>query len=253
MKTLKKSITLALITALMVFSALMAMAQPLTHRGGNEMPAEILLVDLPGFQAGDIIYSAYQVEGQLYASWKDPAKSAKFFIRCMGNDGDTPAKTGVDPGENPVYLLYRNKTFTLLQVDRKPNTGYYGEATITITEDQATLQDNLYYSLCPQWSESQATISRITPAPGSYNYFYKFLNFNDVLPKWYGSMSFTLVTGTGKLTKATSVLMWRYNFTQADIDRGYIELMAKATAFKNCAQDDNARLILINIPKGSGQ
>lgn len=237
-----------LIFALLI-GTLIGQAQPLTYRGGNEMPAEMLLSTFVEWQPGDIIYSAYFFEGQLYASWKDlpqPSETTgQFFIRAMADDG-SPVQTGVKQGEEPYYLLYRNGEFTFLNVTRTKKSSYWGEAMLMTTDVRLTLNDNLYYSICPQWPDSLVTKSRIKPTAGQYLYFYKFLNFNEVLPKYYSEIAFTLATGTGKLYPAKTMNYYRYQFSTQDIARGYIELNVIVTPLKNCTGTFN-QIIKINL------
>jgi len=224
-------------------------SQPLTHRGGAEMPAEILLATFSGFRQGDIIYSAYQVNGRVYASWSQPAAEKEFFIRAMADDGENPVKTGVDlvVKESPVYILYRENFFTMLKVERMPGDRYYSRARLTETEKLVHLNDNLYYSQCPKWPENVETTARNNPRRNSSEYFYTWLNFNEVLPKYYERLDFELVTGDGSLTPAKSLNYWRYQFKDEDFQRGYIVLKVIATPLKNCKSIENERVIRVNL------
>lgn len=216
---------------------LMLPAQPLTHRGGNEMPAQTALVTFDDFQNGDVIYSAYQYQGEFYASWENPAKTGQFFIKCMGNDSDTPVKTGVDTDENPVYVLLRNNEYSVVSLTVTRNAGYYYEGYLTDTREPIVLLDNLYYYLCPQWP----AVSEILPykkLKSGYFYFKDFLAFNQFLPKYTTSISFALVEGDGRLLPPAKITnmpnMWRYQFVKSDFTRGYIKLKVRGTPFIKC-------------------
>lgn len=232
---------------ILLYSNFHLFSQPLTHRGGAEMPAEILLATFTSFRPGDIIYSAYQVNGLLYASWSQPASEKEFFVRAMADDGDNPVKTGVDPSDKevPVYLLYREKVFTLLKSERIPGDRYYSRARLTETGNLVQVNDNLYYSQCPEWPERTETIARNKPRKNNSEYFYTWLNFNEVLPKYYERLDFEVITGEGSLTEAKSLNYWRYLFKEGDYQRGYIELKVIVTPLKNCKTDENERVIRV--------
>lgn len=211
-------------------------AQPLTYRGGKEMPAEILLVTSGDFYSGDTIYSAYEFDGQLYASWKQAASGDNFFVRIMADDNDTPVVTGLQANnpDNAVYVLYRNGKFTRLKVEKVSANSYFTKVKMTDTEQEVTLNDNLYYSLCPLWPDIQSVtiLTRVqvdTPEP-----FYKWLKINDIIPKYTSQIFFELATGSGQLYPSTFDAHWKYAFHPDDITRGYIDLLIKVVPLKNC-------------------
>jgi len=231
---------LAVFLVSMLF-AVMLTAQPLTHRGGNPLPAQLVLVEFADFQPGDVIYSAYTWNGEYYASWSDQAKPGKFFIRCMGNDSDNSIKTGVDADELPVYMVYRNEQFSLINLTITRHSGYYSEGTITDTRQPVALNHNLYHYLCPVWPKSSEVIPYKPPRLLA-EYFRDFLPFNDFMPKYTLAVDFEIVTGDGRLTKpprATNMPnSFRYRFMQSDFDRGYIILLVKVTPFVNCTDSE---------------
>lgn len=225
----------------------------LTHRGGSEMPAEIVLVSFGDLQPGDAIFSAYTFEGNYYASWKDIPKpgaaTGKFFIRCMLNDNDLPVKTGVLQNEIPIYVLQRGDEFTLLELTRTKSTGYYVEGVLAQTRDVITLNDNLYYSICPSWPAQDVTTARKIPRTTTAEYFYTFFNFNDVLPSYYDKLEFEVETGDGRLYPSNTLNYWRYWFKKSDLDRGFINLTVKVYPFKNCISGIETRVITIRTQK----
>ena len=240
---------------ILLYPFVQLISQPLTHRGGAEMPAEILLSTFSGFRQGDVIYSAYEANGRLYASWSQPAAEKDFFIRAMADDGENPVKTGVDLAskESPVYLLFREGLFTLLSVERIPGDRYYSRARLTETGRVMELQDNLYFSQCPRWPERLITTARNNPQENVSAYFYTWLNFNEVLPKYYQRLDFELVTGEGQLTAAKSLNYWRYLFNEDDFQRGFIEMKVKVTPLKNCRNAENDRIIRVNLDRPENQ
>lgn len=248
---MKKFILLALLLSLIFGTAY----SQLTHRGGSEFPAEIVLTDFKDYEAGDIIFSAYEFDGMYYASWKDTPKpdkkTGKFFVRCMADD-NLFFKTGVYRNELPVYILYRNESYTLLNLDRRKTSGYWIEGSLSLTDNQVVLHDNLYYSFCPEWPNKNVTIARKPIKANSYEYFYTFFNFNEVLPKYYDKIEFEIEVGDGRYLPKPSMTMCRYKFTQSDINRGFIKLKARVTPFINCPIDIDERVITIEIPSYSG-
>lgn len=231
---------------LLLLMAAINLSAQLTYRGGSEFPAEQLLVKFQDWQLGDTIFSAYLFEGQLYASWMDvpkPSSTGQFFIRAM-RDNNLQVQTGLKQGEEAFYLLKRNGQFTYLTVNRTKLTDWWGEAVLIATDVRLTLNDNLYYSLCPEFPDVASSRSRYKPKAGEYVYFYKILTFNEFMPLYTSAVIFEVKTGTGKLFPAKTTNYYRYQFTSQDIARGFITLKMKATPLKNCSGEFEKEIII---------
>jgi hypothetical protein len=245
---MKKTFILVLITALITLGALnLTSAQPLTYRGGNAMPAEMGAATFADYQPGDQVLGAYEYEGNLYASWIQPARATAFNIRAMADDGDSPVKVGVSPGEEPIYVLVRGDELTILNVDRVRGN-WMTTFVLTYTGVGVEVYDNLYYTLCPEWPDvSEITLSA-TPATANLPFF-RWLPYNQFLPNYYDNIAFELLTGSGRLTPSRTLNYWRYWFRPADIERGYIELKVRAVPLANCESDNLSRVVRVNFPK----
>ncbi len=222
-------------------------AQPLTHRGGAAMPGEMAFAEFSQFQPGDQILSTYEFEGEFYASWLQPASAATFIIRVMADDNDTPVKTGVSPGEDPLYFLLRNDTLTLLDAERTRGS-WMNNIKLSDTRVQIDVHDNLYYSLCPEWPEIDEITLNQTPALANLP-FNRWLPYNQFIPLYRESLEFELVKGHGRLTPSTTLNFWRYWFRPDDLSKGYIILRIKAIPLANCHSDNLTRDVRINFPE----
>ncbi len=230
-----------------LFAAIILTAQPLTHRGGSAMPAEMAYATFSEFQPGDQILGAYELNGEFYASWIQPARAGTFIIRAMADDDDTPLKTGVSAGEDPFYFLVRDDNLTLLESLRTKGS-WMNTIVLTDTRVEIEVHDNLYYSLCPVWTDVDEITLTKTP-PLSNLPFFRWFPYNQVQPLYTESIEFELVTGSGRLTPSRTLNHWRYWFRPDDLERGYIELQIKATPLANCESDNLApRVIKINFP-----
>ena len=73
----------------------------------------------------------------------------------------------------------------------------------------------------------------------------------DFLPRFTISIELELIEGDGRLTRPqkTSNLLssWKYRFTKADFDRGYIIFLVKVAPFVNCfdAQTEKEITVLL--------
>lgn len=237
-----KQLTMLLFT---LFAAVILTAQPLTYRGMNPQPAEVKLAELKYFEPGDQILSAYHFEGELHASWIQPANPGRFFIRVMGDD-EKPVKTGISDKETPVYLLFRNGKLFSLIMEPLGRVSAWDAFRLHATQEQVYVNDNLYYYLCPEWPNvDEITIDTrlsVTAMP-----FYKWLPYNQFLPSFYASIDIELVTGSGMIMPSRTLNFYRYWFRTADFERGYIELRVKVTPLANCESDNLTRIIKINL------
>ena len=247
MKKVKNFLIITLITVALVFSVYYAVAQlPLTHRGGAAMPGEMAYATFSDFKPGDQILSAYEFEGEFYASWLQPARASTFIIRVMADDSDTPVKTGVSPGEYPFYFLLRDDKLTLLDAERTKGS-WINTIVLSDTRVEIEVHDNLYFTLCPIWPEVDSIMLNSTPALSNLP-FNRWLPYNQFQPLFTESLEFELVKGSGRLTPSGTLNFWRYWFRPADIDRGYIELKVKAIPLANCESDNLTRNVKIFFP-----
>ena len=258
MKKVKNSLIITLITVALVFSVLFALAQPpLTHRGGAAMPGEMAYATFSDFEPGDQILSAYEFEGEFYASWLQPARASTFIIRVMADDSDTPVKTGVSTGEYPFYFLLRDDKLTLLDAERTKGS-WINTIVLSDTRVEIEVHDNLYFTLCPVWPEVyEVTISTIPfdinqpPNRWSRIPFFRWLAANQFWPQFISDWDIVLVTGDGVLTvpaRNKTLGACTYRFHPADIERGYIELKVKVVPLANCESDNLTRNVKIFFP-----
>ena len=235
-----------LTTLLLLFAAITLTAQPLTHRGGAAMPGEMAYATFSDFNPGDQILSAYEFEGEFYASWLQPARASTFIIRVMADDSDTPVKTGVSTGEYPFYFLLRDDKLTLLDAERTKGS-WMNTIVLSDTRVEIEVHNNLYFTLCPVWPEVDSIMLNRIPALSNLP-FNRWLPYNQFQPLFTESIEFELVTGSGRLTPSRTLNFWRYWFRPADIDRGYIELKVNAIPLANCQSDNLTRVVKIYFP-----
>jgi len=241
---------------MLIFAMLISLnlSAQLTHRGTRQMPAEILMASFTELQPGDSIFSAYNYEGDLHASAFDvpkPGRTNQFLIRCMGDDAYSPVKTGAAVDEVPTYILKRSGIFYLLNVERAKTQPYIREAALTLTDSIVTLNDNLYYSLCPEWPEFDELMVYKKPGTLSATKLDRVIITHEYFPQFTESIAFELVEGSGRLDVprkvSNLVSSWKYRFTKADFDRGYIILLLKVDPLPNCENPIIQKQIKINL------
>lgn len=225
--------------------------KPLVYRGGNPHPAEVKLAELKDFQTGDQILAAYHFESQLYASWLQPANANRFFIRVMGDDNDSPVKTGVGDKETPEYLLLRGDKIYALIIEDLGKVSSFDAVRLHITDDEVVVHDNLYYSLEPEWPEVSEVTLNSRPATSNLQ-FWRWCPYGQFMPKYYSDFNFELITGSGMLrvpARRKTLNMCSYWFRPQDITRGYIEFRVIVTPLTNAGEGAVIEnIVKINIP-----
>lgn len=262
---MKKTMMKALVIALITLSSFIAPAQPSGYMGCNDWPAELYMVTrYDDYQPGDIIYSTYSYSENYYASHVhdigfisnlDAGEKINFFIKAWADDGLNPVKCGLSKGEHATYFVYRNNQFYALSLEVSGDfNSAFKAAALHITSQVETVHDNLYYSLCPAWTDVVETQAYKQVRMYYFNNFYSFMRLNDILPKYVDHVAFELVTGTGTLRAPRAGTMdlpkyYAYRFSREDIQRGYITLKIKVVPFKNCDSAVTEQNITIKLKK----
>jgi hypothetical protein len=194
---------------------------------------------IEGAKPGDLIVSAFEIEGKYYASWsnKGIAANGSGIGYALGDSGLT-VKTGFIKGETIHYFIYRDGVYYTLKifegvVTPKGETHWTGEVVMTPVE----VFDNPYYSLPVTWPEIDYTI--VLPGKPSTlfseRHLYKYIPFINYLPKFYESVALSLVKGSGKFKAAKNISMSTYQPSKADIERGDVVFRITAKPLKNAA------------------
>ena len=191
-------------------------------------------------QKGDSIYSAFEIEKQLYASGVKWSKNAIAFGMAFHNDKSVPVKNGFEVGEKIYWGVCRNGKIWELELQNtfEKNGDVY--AIFQLGERPLIILDNPYYSLDPVWPE--ITELRINePTTTKALKFYQFMpGFSALTPKWTTGSFFPEISETNavlRFSKGRNGIIFlnacEIRFRKADVEKGYFMLKIHATPLKN--------------------
>lgn len=256
---------------IMMFSVLLTSAQnesPLGWGDGGSFPFRILQLkktENPIFQKGDIVYSAFMVDGKLYASAADVFQNREtFVIRALPNANVTVydsitgkitfVKTGFDVGDEVIWGVWRDGIFNILELQYvyKEEIGVY--AIFGVTMDEAILYDNPWFSVNPEWPTNLKYKIKKPTATNKTFYLYNLayswdsnmVDWRMEMPKYITGLKWEMVEGTTKITNDKRFLnQAKFRFTSADINKGYIRVRMIGTPLKNSKSTNVSRIYTI--------
>ena len=212
----------------------------LTWRGFTEFPADIKIFEagkLGSVMAGDTVTSVYVNEGKYYACWDSEVLSNSSVIAKALGDSGLHIKTGIYQGEDAIYCRYRAGKYFLIEVTgsyvKNNQTLYEGK----VTDQEISVQDNLYYTLPVTWPQVDYKIHLSKPPSPLFKdrHLYKYIRWINYLPRYAASVSCDLAEGKGKLTKKKDISRTEYQFSIHDLNRGSVTFNIVATPLKNAA------------------
>jgi hypothetical protein len=212
---------------------------PAAWNDGN-FPAVLYLIEgnsNPWLQKNDSIYSAFAIDGVLYASGVKWSRNLTGFGMAFWNTNEMPVKTGLVSDEPIYWGVCRDGVIWELELQSKSGRVGNTYAIFRLGDKRLEIKDNPYYSLDPVWPDvSELRIE--TPATNKALKFPAFMDYRDILPKFTsGYFVPEIIEGNGKLTKSKYFNSCSYRFTSQDLERGFITLKIHATPLKNSASE----------------
>ena len=208
----------------------------LTYRGTTEFPIDIKIFPfdhLQGVQAGDLIVSAFDIEGKYYACWEAKVAADGSCIGKGLGDSGLPVKTGFGERENVYYFIYRGGLYYPIAITDSYTLRGHELYKGDVQSDPVEVLDNPYYSLPVTWPAIDCTI--ILAAPPVNKNLYNYIHFINYLPQYYESVALSLVKGSGKFKAVKNISMSTYQPSKADIERGDVVFRITAKPLKNAA------------------
>jgi len=264
-----------LIGLLMLISIAVAGQKPLTRNDGN-FPSTIYHVyesDNSWMKPGASIFSAFMIEGKLYASGENIIGGNQVDAMAFHNTGSDapyqlafdvivqglakePVKTGLDFNEVVYWGLWDGAVMKQL-ILKSTYTSRAGETAIfELTDVVLEIMDNPYWSINPVWP-SDTTLKIKTPtATNRQFYLYNLAYSGNVgrlfYPKYLLKLNWEMVEGDTKVTNSYNkkkdiyfLNQAKFRFTQTDIERGYILVRLKGTPHKNSRSSETSKIYKI--------
>lgn len=217
--------------------------KPLFWNNG-EFPAVLYLIEKKTndwLKVTDVICSAYEFEGKLYASGAKTSKNTTAFGMAFWNDTNIPVKSGLNVGDVPVWAVYREGEMyqlDLVNTTVRNNSTY---AKFELTTKPIEILDNLYYSIDPVWPEITA-LETERPTTAKALTFSQFMDYKPLLPKFTtGNFVPEIVEGDAKLRLSKYFNACTIRFNEAGVANGYILLKVNAKPLQNSQSKDNSR------------
>lgn len=209
---------------------------------------------------GDLIYSAFKVDGKYYASGVKEAANGMCFIMAFGNVGSNkvqlseadyisingfddriPVKVGFDANEPIYWALLREGVIYQLDLISESVGNYGKQAKFEVTNNVIEILDNPYYSLNPVWPEITELKVKV-PTTTKALTFSQFMSFRTLMPKWTnGYFVPEIVEGSAKLRVNKYFNACTIRFTKTDVEKGFILLKIKATTLKNSYSENTSK------------
>lgn len=241
-----------LVAALMACMAYVPKVFPASASPPGEKPLSFKSTDFPSsmvvlmqrdngwMQSGDFVYSIYTDDSAYYACW-DVGFTGKDIIVKAFNTDTYPVKTGLSPGEVPVWGFYRINKMCLLKMSTYKSDGLlFGRASPT--GEYIEVADNKYYSLDPVWPD--ITELKIKPpiAAGRFIPIYNLIAYRPLMPLYVdGVCRLEICEGSATVRQGKFFNDTQIKFTAADIARGYIRVIIRAKALANSTSTNTYR------------
>lgn len=224
-------------------------------------------------QDGDLIYSAFKVDGKYYASGIKEAANGMCFIMAFGNHGTDkiqlseadyitlginnkiPVKVGFDNSEPVYWGLCREGVIYQLDLISESNGNYGKQAKFEVTNNVMEILDNPYWSLDPVWPDDVTVKIKPPTTRKAFRLYNLALPYPDgslKYPKYLLKLQWEIVEGTttvkNSYNKSNDVYYLndaQFRFSQADIENGFILVKMKGTTLKNSYSENTSKIYKI--------
>lgn len=194
----------------------------------------------PWLQKGDSIYSAFEIDGQLYASGVKWSQNLTAFAMAFWATNDITVKTGISAGDAIYWGVCRNGIIWELVLISKEGRGGNTYATFQLGDQKLEINDNPYYSLNPVWPEiTEFRIDEPTTAK-ALKIYQLMPGFSALTPKFTTGSFLPEISETNavlRISKGRNGIIFlnscSIRFRNEDVEKGYFMLKINATPLKN--------------------